>query len=470
MFPCINTHLESHFPEMVQALADIVKIPSIVSEPCEGAPFGKEPRRAMQFAMDLAQKLGFETVVNLEDKVCYVEYGSGAHVIGAFAHLDVVPEGEGWTYPPFAGEIHNGHIYGRGTVDNKAPFLACLYGLYAIKECGLPMDNFRIRIVGGTAEEVGMGDMQTYLDHCGAPDAGFTPDGWFPMSFTERGISYWYLHNQLSVPSTKKIRLISLQGGGSALNLVADQCDAVLEAADDEALQLLLSHIRSYKRSAMCSFRETVDGRKVAIHVLGKVAHACAPFDGKNAISDLLMLLHTIQFDGSLGTFLDFYAEKIGLTTDGSLMGMKFEDECGQLTYNLSKMEINESEINWVVNLRYPHTYREQVHVDFQRQLDLAHAELLKKTISPSLMYAKDSTLITTLCRVYEDCTGKDPTPGNGGGTYAKSIPNIVAFGNQFPGSEDWCHRADENLALADYLLQAKIYAHALYELGVAQK
>ena len=33
--------------------------------------------------------------------------------VGVLVHLDVVPEGEGWTYPPYGGEIHDGKIYGR---------------------------------------------------------------------------------------------------------------------------------------------------------------------------------------------------------------------------------------------------------------------------------------------------------------------------------------------------------------------
>ena len=467
MYECVNQYIEEHFDEMLQNLIDLVKIRSVVSDPEEGAPFGKEPRRAMQYVLDLAENLGLK-VVNLDNKVCYAEYGTGDHVIGSFAHLDIVPEGENWTYPPFGGEIHDGKIYGRGTVDNKAPFLASLYGLLAIRECGLPMGNFRIRVVGGTAEEVGMQDMKTYIDHCGAPDAGFTPDGWFPMSFTERGISYWYLQNRLEELDTGKIRLCSLHGGGDALNLVADKCSVVLRAQDEETCRRVMEQIAEYKKDALCSFSVSNEDLEIRISALGKVAHACAPFDGKNAIQDSLLLLKRIGFSGSLGVFLERYAQLIGLTTDCSLLGMKYEDECGKLTFNLSRMDIEDNEIQWVVNLRYPHTYSDKMFKDFEERLNSLKTVLLKRTNSPSLMYAKDGVLIRTLRSVYEDCTGLDSEPGNGGGTYAKVIPNIVALGNQFPGSTDWCHRADENLSLDEFLLQAKIYAHAMYELGVA--
>ncbi|MBQ7956687.1 MAG: M20/M25/M40 family metallo-hydrolase [Clostridia bacterium] len=41
-------------------------------------------------------------------------------------HHDVVEATGKWTYPPFAGEIHNGKIYGRGTLDTKGGLFSML--------------------------------------------------------------------------------------------------------------------------------------------------------------------------------------------------------------------------------------------------------------------------------------------------------------------------------------------------------
>jgi acetylornithine deacetylase/succinyl-diaminopimelate desuccinylase-like protein len=46
--------------------------------------------------------------------------GTGGDPILLSAHLDVVPaDADRWTHPPFAAEIHDGFLWGRGTIDMK---------------------------------------------------------------------------------------------------------------------------------------------------------------------------------------------------------------------------------------------------------------------------------------------------------------------------------------------------------------
>ena len=133
----LNSRIEKNSPQMVESLSEIVRIPSKYGEPKEGAPYGEASRQALKFAMDLGRKLGFETVVNVDDRVCYIEYGTGSKVVGVFTHLDVVPEGDGWTYPPFGGEIHNNRVYGRGTI--KAPSLLPFMPFMPLRNADCPL-------------------------------------------------------------------------------------------------------------------------------------------------------------------------------------------------------------------------------------------------------------------------------------------------------------------------------------------
>lgn len=56
-------------------------------------------------------------------------------------HLDVVPEGSGWTIAPFAGLIRDGRIFGRGVTDQKAGIAASIFAIEAIRRAGLTLEG-----------------------------------------------------------------------------------------------------------------------------------------------------------------------------------------------------------------------------------------------------------------------------------------------------------------------------------------
>lgn len=56
-------------------------------------------------------------------------------------HFDVVPVGDGWTVPPFAGLVRDGKIYGRGATDQKAGIAASIYAIEAIRRTGVRLQG-----------------------------------------------------------------------------------------------------------------------------------------------------------------------------------------------------------------------------------------------------------------------------------------------------------------------------------------
>ena len=55
----------------------------------------------------------------------------------------------------------------------------------------------------------------------------------------------------------------------------------------------------------------------------------------------------------------------------------------------------------------------------------------------PSTLFPKDERNVQKLTKVYEQITGLDGTPvTTTGATYARFMPNIVAFGPSFPGQK----------------------------------
>ncbi|MDD4922709.1 MAG: M20 family peptidase [Bacteroidales bacterium] len=71
-------------------------------------------------------------------------------------HMDVVPAPDtaSWTYPPFAGRVHGGYIWGRGSLDDKASMVSILEATEALlAENHQPKQT--IYIAFGHDEEIG---------------------------------------------------------------------------------------------------------------------------------------------------------------------------------------------------------------------------------------------------------------------------------------------------------------------------
>ena len=91
------------------------------------------------------KKAGFETL-NVDNYGGHIEFGYLTDEEGNPAghwtkpwnltHLDVVPAGSDWDYPPFSGQVVDGRLIGRGAIDNKGPTIAAFYALKALKEEG----------------------------------------------------------------------------------------------------------------------------------------------------------------------------------------------------------------------------------------------------------------------------------------------------------------------------------------------
>ncbi len=80
-------------------------------------------------------------------------------------HIDVVPEGDhaNWTYDPWAAELVDGRIYGRGSCDMKGGLIAALYAIKAIKDAGIPINgSLMIQSVIGE-EDGGIGTFASLL-------------------------------------------------------------------------------------------------------------------------------------------------------------------------------------------------------------------------------------------------------------------------------------------------------------------
>jgi acetylornithine deacetylase/succinyl-diaminopimelate desuccinylase-like protein len=66
---------------------------------------------------------------------------SGGRAIVLLHHTDVVPAGPGWTARPFAGEVRDGRLWGRGAVDDKSLGIAQLAAFIDLKRRGVALER-----------------------------------------------------------------------------------------------------------------------------------------------------------------------------------------------------------------------------------------------------------------------------------------------------------------------------------------
>ena len=113
----IKNYLEEHKNEMINFLAELVAIPSVLGEPEEGCPFGKYPAAALKFILKKCSEYGF-AVDNVENFAGSAELPDMDCQLGILTHLDVVPaDPKGWSGDPFTLRRSECRLTGRGAID-----------------------------------------------------------------------------------------------------------------------------------------------------------------------------------------------------------------------------------------------------------------------------------------------------------------------------------------------------------------
>lgn len=456
----------------IQFLQELVSLKSVVDNPVmtkngEVFPFGKGVQDAFAYTRKKAEEMGFETA-DVDHYGGHIDFGQGEEIVGVLGHLDVVPEGDGWSFDPYSGAVSDGYIYGRGTLDDKGPVAAVLFAMKALKDSGY-MPQKKIRLILGLDEETGWIGMEKYFEKMPLPDYGFTPDAEFPALNGEKGILSFEVAKKLSKVQAKGLDLRSLSGG-SAANMVAEKARAVVNAEDSQVYANIRQLAAAFREET--GYKVTVKGvgKSLEIATEGKAAHGATPEAGLNAISIMMAFLAKLNFvSEEINEFIHFYRQHIGFDLNGTGMGCDFADEpSGKLTLNVGVLNYDRQSISLTVNVRYPVTVtEEQVYDSIMPVINQYDMGIIKEKARPPIYMEPDSPLISALMKVYQKHTGDTKTPPLviGGGTYARAAKNIVAFGGLFPGDPDLMHQRDERLSIDRLIQMTKIYADTLYQL-----
>ena len=454
----IDEWIEANWEKIVAEIKTLVDIPS--QEDCdhagEGMPFGPGPRRALDAGLDLCRRLGM-------DSSCHEGFVGTADYVGRdpskqiclIAHLDTVPCGPGWTQDPHCMTRREGYLIGRGTLDDKGPFVIGAYAMRYWYEQGRELP-YTLRMILGANEETELRDVSYYLEHFSEPTFLFTPDAEFPVCYGEKGI-YQGVFTSGSIAHPKILQW----DAGEAFNAIPT--DACVTLVNPGTLPPTREGISL-----------TLEDDKLVISAKGKGGHASMPAGTVNAIGMLVdyMLDYDLVSDDER-RFLEL--QKVLMDDySGAGVGVAATDDLfGDLTIIGGKVWRDEDgTLHQSVDSRYPTTFsREQFEQSLSAVAHKFGASYATDNDTPPFYIDPNGEEIQRLIKVYNDVTGEDRKPFTiGGGTYAREFKNAAAFGPEMPWytDPDWVgpmHGDDEGVSEDLLKLALKIYIVAIDEI-----
>lgn len=429
----------------LNTLAKLVSFKTVKGQPQINAPFGEELKKCLDYFLDLGKSLGF-TVKNVDGYAGHIEWkGKTDEIVGILAHLDVVPEGEGWRYPPYKATIEGDYVYGRGVLDDKGPATSCLYAMKELKDNGF-IPTKTIRLIVGCDEENGSSCVKYYFEREKMPDVGFSPDGDFPAIHCEKSTLWLKLNLQNDLKFFKNVV------GGEKANMVPSLASA------DYYGDLPLSYFENLGVSAIDM------GGYLKISAFGKNAHGSTPDIGENALWTLFKVISTVE-NNSVARLIynTFCRDCSGIHTKIACQ----DEKSGVLTQNLGVAFSTNDLISLTLDIRSPLAITKEQILDKITQIAGEKASISVINYADCLFVDPESTLVKTLMSVYKKHTDSNsPSLIIGGGTYAKEMKYGIAFGPMMENEDSTIHMPNERLSLKNFSLFYDIYKDAIFELS----
>lgn len=457
----IDLWIAAHREELVGDILDAVRIRSVSEAATPGHPYGDGCAAMLDHMCALSERYGF-SARNYEYHCASGLLQGTAHMgeIGIWSHMDVVPEGSGWTYAPYAPVIQDGYLIGRGVNDNKGPAMAALYAMRFLKESGRTLRH-DVKLFFGSSEEAGMADIDYYGQHYPFSQFSLVPDAWFPVCAAEKGILRFTA--RCPVETGKVLYFQS----GTADNIVPNRACAVLKELSCEAEA-------AWSAEGGVEIHREKEGVRIISSGVSK--HAARPEGSCNAALVLAqgMLRHADlsasfrrALEALVSTASDFYGAGLGCSCEDAL--------CGKLTHVLGIAKLEGHALHLDYNVRYPAAAnRSSLRAAIRKTLEQKGFSLVSMEDNPPSSIKPDDPVIPMICDTVGQVLHIKAEPYTmGGGTYTRKLPYAAACGPHrfdapstlFPNGRGDAHQPDECVSIQLLLDALKIYILLLMQL-----
>ncbi len=178
-------------------------------------------------------------------------------------HLDVVPANpKEWTYPPFGAEIHEGYLYGRGSLDMKGLLALEINTFVELKLQNFPLEGDVILVLAPDEEAGGSAGVKYLVEHhwdqiaaryvFNEGSIGNTRNGkhFYAIQVAEKGVAWMKLtakgksgHGSMPNEDNAVLKLIR------AINLLTEKPQAITETPVVKAFLEKLASTESFPES-----------------------------------------------------------------------------------------------------------------------------------------------------------------------------------------------------------------------------
>lgn len=270
-------------------------------------------------------------------------FGDGGRTLVLNGHLDVVPAGIGWSGDPFSGDVRDGKLYGRGSLDMKGAVAAMAVAAAALARADLPLQGRLILMAVADEEQGGVhgigaiieaglldadavvigepSDMGVVIGHRGTcflrlRTHGVAGHASMPSAAdnaVERMLAVLIACGHLELSHTEhpllgkpSVALGTTISGGTKMNVIPDHCQATIDIRTVPGLSAedVVAQVEAHLREAGFQIPEQVDVERI-------VASEVAVTDADAEIVTLAADAHEREF-GAPGALKGMPA-----TTDG---------------------------------------------------------------------------------------------------------------------------------------------------------
>ena len=451
----ISQWIDSNKDRIIEKWIELCRIPSIKSEPSEGAPFGENCAKALSYASSLFDSESIKSELFADGGYALATYGSGDKKIGLFCHSDVVPVGEDWLFTePFNPIIKDGALIGRGTEDNKSGIIASLCLMEFLRDNNIRLKS-TLQTFIGSDEECGMQDMESYLAEQVMPDVSIVPDADFPCSTGEKGIYHFWCKC-----ADKLTDIISISGG-EAFNIVLDKVLTQIKYSDE-----LYNEIKN-KIADDDAFTLSTENDTILIQAKGIAKHASIPEGSINAAFMTAELLSSCENICENDKAVMLKVKDILSDSYGKSLKVEHNDvNFGKTTTVNGMVKTENGNISLSFDCRYGDTYSSaDIEKNSEETLNDLGFTVTYKDNRGGFSIDKNSKIPLALEEIYAECTGtKLNSVLMSGGTYARRLNNAFSVGTfiikegretpvlKMPEGHGGAHQCDEMIDIEGFI------------------